>query len=460
MSPSSAATAVLFKPSESRRLYLRLGIFALIAAAVSICKSLPILLGLGLAGLAHIFFLKEPRRALRLVLAVAITTASFAAFSILLNGYTQSALLISLRWIVAGTWLIQLGQAIRWIDVGNLLARLGAEEWFLTFADSTIQQGLLLLATFTRRLEVSTLRSGLPLTRLGLQTYSMIIAGGTADAFDRMVSLEEAKILRSSQSFANPLRLQLARHMKVEISLMKLGLTKKTGPTLSNTKQILQDVSLNLNSGEWVAVLGASGTGKTSLLRVISGLEQNTEGTLVRSGSVVSSNKLSQRVDPSVGFLFQNPYDQILGSTPDLDLKFGISKDTKGESHAIQCIERQSMLSKLGLVAIKDSSASVLSFGEAKRLALAGCLLRNPSLLLCDEPTAGLDPANQARLLEAIRDYRKRRPLTVIWATHDFFSLPKEIERVVLMKDGKIVFDGSREQALTEERLKDASLIV
>lgn len=207
-----------------------------------------------------------------------------------------------------------------------------------------------------------------------------------------------------------------------------------------------------------MAVAGPSGSGKSSLLRVVAGLMAASRGELIRFGKPVEGERLRDRLDPRVALVFQDPNDQLFGSTPLEDVAWGAMR--RGQSEASARTRAQQALEVLGVAHLGARPVHRLSLGERKRVAFAGALLTGPELLLCDEPTGGLDPVASQRLITTLEAADARRPLTVLWATHDLDALPARVSRVVLLKEGQIVFDGPRARALQSTTLAKAGLMV
>jgi energy-coupling factor transporter ATP-binding protein EcfA2 len=161
-------------------------------------------------------------------------------------------------------------------------------------------------------------------------------------------------------------------------------------------------------------------------------------------------------VDGHVALVFQDPDDQFFASTPIEDLLWGLRQ--RGVVGPAAEARAQSTLSALGVAACANRPIPTLSFGEKKRVAFASALVTAPRLLLCDEPTMGLDPVAAARLSAALAQATRQTPCAVVWATHDLAHLPPPLERVVLLRDGRVVVDGVRASALSPAWLEAAGL--
>jgi cobalt/nickel transport system ATP-binding protein len=176
---------------------------------------------------------------------------------------------------------------------------------------------------------------------------------------------------------------------------------------------------------------------------------------LLRFGDEVHSTSLSTRVDGRVSLVFQDPNDQILGATPLEDVAWGLHQ--RGTSHTESEKIAQATLDAIGIGSLASRPVRELSFGERKRVAFAAALATRPLLLLCDEPTMGLDPVAAANLVATLEGAASN-DLTVIWATHDLIALPKLAERLILLSGGTIAFDGKTADGLSLDLLRQVGL--
>jgi cobalt/nickel transport system ATP-binding protein len=153
--------------------------------------------------------------------------------------------------------------------------------------------------------------------------------------------------------------------------------------------------------------------------------------------------------------VFQDPNDQILGTTPVEDVAWGLRH--RGLSRAEAESRARAQLDRIGIGRLADRPVHELSFGERKRVAFAAALVTRPTLLLCDEPTMGLDPVAAANLVIAV-EAASADGLATLWATHDLLTLPKPTQRLVLLSAGAIAFDGSCAEGFSLDRLRQAGL--
>lgn len=209
----------------------------------------------------------------------------------------------------------------------------------------------------------------------------------------------------------------------------------------------LDSVDLTIAAGERVAVVGANGSGKSSLLTLAGGLETPDAGNVRFFGETDDPESVRQRL----GVLLQNPDDYLFNGTVREDilygpLQFGMDPD-RAERRLLELADQ------LSLTGLLDRAPFQLSGGEKQRAALACTLAFEPTVLLLDEPVASVDSGNRQRMLEVVRSYCRRRGATLLVATPDLSLVPAVADRVVLLADGRIEADGSPQEVLTDTGL-------
>jgi len=205
---------------------------------------------------------------------------------------------------------------------------------------------------------------------------------------------------------------------------------------------VLNGITLHVNRGETVAVLGRSGTGKSVLLKLIIGLQPSDSGTVKIDGQQITGldvNHLNQ-VRKSVGFLFQQAalYDSL---TVEENVGFPLSRHTR-ISDADRKKRVQELLESVGMEQDLEKMPSEISGGMQKRVGLARALALNPDILLFDEPTAGLDPITGAEIGKLILELKQKRKMTAIVVTHDIRGAKVFSDRMVLIHEGNILAEG------------------
>lgn len=203
-----------------------------------------------------------------------------------------------------------------------------------------------------------------------------------------------------------------------------------------NGYEALRGVSFRVTHGEKVALVGANGAGKSTLLLHTDGLLIPSQGEVVMGGITLTRRTLSL-VRQSVGFVFQDSDNQLFMPTVEEDVAFGPSNMRLEPAE----IERRVVdaLEAVGALHLRKSSPFQLSGGQKKRVAIATVLSMEPSILVMDEPTSNLDPRARRQIIDLIRRFRH----TTLIATHDMEMVLDLCDRTIVMKDGKIVADGS-----------------
>ncbi len=198
--------------------------------------------------------------------------------------------------------------------------------------------------------------------------------------------------------------------------------------------EALHDVSFELKHGEKAAVVGANGAGKSTLLLHTDGLLLPTSGRVVVGGVPVTRRTLPT-IRRTVGYLFQQPDDQLFMPTVGEDIAFGPANMALDDAE----IERRvvNALEAVGALELRDHSPAHLSGGQKKRVAIATILAMEPSILVMDEPTAALDPQARRQLIELIRIFDH----TTLIATHDLELVHELCPRTLLLHDGRLVAD-------------------
>ena len=217
----------------------------------------------------------------------------------------------------------------------------------------------------------------------------------------------------------------------------------------------LEGVDLTVRKGEFLAVLGQNGSGKTTLVKHFNGLLKPTEGT-VRVGEDETTEQGLRRLGQSVGYVFQNPDHQIFSDTVSDEVAFGPKIRGMEESEIKERVEEA--LAAVGLERRGDEDPFGLTKGERQRVAVASVLAVRPEVLILDEPTTGLDYAEQRSMMDLIKSLNEAGS-TIIVVTHTMWVVAEYAHRAVVVRDGKIFLQGTvREVFAEEDELHDAAL--
>jgi cobalt/nickel transport system ATP-binding protein len=208
----------------------------------------------------------------------------------------------------------------------------------------------------------------------------------------------------------------------------------------------LADIRLDVARGEFTGILGANGSGKTTLLKVMDGLIRDYSGKVLLDGADIL--KLKPRdIYRKVGLVFQNPDDQLFAHTVFEDVAFGPRNMGFAENEVKQRVEA-------ALVQVEMSEATGknihnLSYGQKKRVCIAGLLAMGHEILLLDEPTAGLDPVGEQRMMELLTSLNRDHGVTIVMATHSVDLIPLFLHRLHILDHGRVMTSGTPEEVFT-----------
>ena len=216
-------------------------------------------------------------------------------------------------------------------------------------------------------------------------------------------------------------------------------------------KKALNDVSLTINKGEFIGIIGHTGSGKSTLIQHFNGLEKATSGTIYFNGQDIYDKDFNMKsLRSKVGLVFQYPEHQLFETTVLEDVKFGPKNlgldKLEVDLRAFEAIKQVGLSEKS-----YDASPFELSGGQKRRVAIAGVLAMKPEILILDEPTAGLDPRGRDEILDQIAKLHKEG-LTVILVSHSMEDVAKYADRIVAMNSGKIAFDGTPKEVFRHFR--------
>ena len=224
-------------------------------------------------------------------------------------------------------------------------------------------------------------------------------------------------------------------------------------------KRALDNINLEIQEGEFVGLVGATGSGKSTLIQHLNGLIKTQEGEVEVAGMNAKDKKTLKKLRFTVGMVFQYPEYQLFEDTVAKDIAFG-PKNMKLSKEEIDRRVRNAMeVVGLPYEIFAERSPFELSGGEKRRAAIAGVIAMEPQILVLDEPVAGLDPAGRREILELIAKLKKEVSPTSIMVSHYMDDIAAMATRIVALKDGKIVADGAPERVFGDRgKAREAGL--
>ena len=220
----------------------------------------------------------------------------------------------------------------------------------------------------------------------------------------------------------------------------------------------LAGVSAEIRPGEFVAVLGHNGSGKSTMAKLINALYTPAQGTVLVCGYDTKKEEYVWEIRQRAGMIFQNPDNQIVATIVKEDVAFGLENLGVPTNDMIPRIE--SALKAVRMNKYADTAPHMLSGGQKQRVAIAGILAMEPSVIIADEATAMLDPSGRKEVLETMRRLNRQKGITVIWITH-FMEEAAQADRVLVITDGRIRLSGTPAEVFDHvDEMKDMHLDV
>ena len=216
---------------------------------------------------------------------------------------------------------------------------------------------------------------------------------------------------------------------------------------VQDTQRAVNDVNLDIEAGQFVAVLGHNGSGKSTLAKHLNALLLPTEGTLWVDGIDTSKEPELWKVRQKAGMVFQNPDNQIIGTVVEEDVGFGPENMGVPTEKIWERVDES--LKKTGMTSYRYHSPNKLSGGQKQRVAIAGVMAMRPKCIVLDEPTAMLDPNGRKEVLRSVMELRKREHITVILITH-YMQEVVDADHVFVMDHGHVVMQGTPREIFSQ----------
>jgi len=227
-------------------------------------------------------------------------------------------------------------------------------------------------------------------------------------------------------------------------------------------KKALDNISLEIEQGEFVALIGHTGSGKSTLIQHINGLLKPTSGTIIIDELDITAKKAKLTgVRKKVGLVFQYPEYQLFEETIEKDIAFGPHNLGLDNDEINKRVQRAMKIVGLDYEEYKDKSPFEISGGQKRRVAIAGVVAMEPKVLILDEPTAGLDPKGRDDILSKIVQLYKENNMTIILVSHSMEDVAKVANRIIVMDEGTCILDGTPAKIFKEiEVLESVGLAV
>jgi len=216
-------------------------------------------------------------------------------------------------------------------------------------------------------------------------------------------------------------------------------------------KIALDNVSLDIKDGEFIALIGHTGSGKSTLIQHFNGLLEATSGKIIVDGVDITDKKAKlTNIRKKVGLVFQYPEYQIFEETIAKDIEFGPRNLGLADEEVHNRVIKSMEMVGLDYETYKDKSPFDLSGGQKRRVAIAGVVAMQPTTLILDEPTAGLDPKGRDDILNQISKLHKDYNMTIVIVSHSMEDVAKIAERIIVMNDGKVALQGTPSEVFKE----------
>ena len=225
-----------------------------------------------------------------------------------------------------------------------------------------------------------------------------------------------------------------------------------------DARPAVSHVTLEVDRGSFVAVLGHNGSGKSTLAKLMNALFLPTEGRVLVCGMDTLTEEKVWNIRRHAGMVFQNPDNQIVANVVREDVAFGLENLGVPQDEMVRRVE--AALSAVRMSEFAETAPHMLSGGQKQRVAIAGALAMEPELIIMDEATAMLDPSGRAEVLATVRKLNREKGMTVVWITH-FMEEAAVADRLVVMNDGSVAMEGTPRQVFSRvEEIKALGLDV
>lgn len=320
----------------------------------------------------------------------------------------------------------------------------------------------LIMKEFTKMKISARTRGGFQSYRLALQSTSRILAQVVLRAYDRAIRIQESMISRGAYSSSNSMNSSIKKDNNVEHCPNQCDVTPEyrdpDAPVVRcsslshaySDEATLYEISFTVQKKEIVVLCGPNGAGKTTLLKLLSGILLPTSGDIYLEGEHLEQ-QMRKNIFRHVGFLCQDPNDQLFCTHVREDVSYGPTNLNLPAETVRQLTDTAMELMEVSDLANRPIHR--LSYGQMKRVGLAGLIAMRPPLLLLDEPSANLDPASTQQLVHHLQHLNNHHGYTLMVVTHDMNLAARIADRIIVLDGGKITADGTAREILTDENL-------
>ncbi|MDD3030902.1 MAG: energy-coupling factor transporter ATPase [Atribacterota bacterium] len=219
----------------------------------------------------------------------------------------------------------------------------------------------------------------------------------------------------------------------------------------------LKNINIDIHNGDFIAVIGANGSGKSTFEKHINGLLLPQEGDVIVNNMNTKDTDKIWEIRKKVGMVFQNPDNQLVATTIEDDIAFGLENVGIDESEMKERVEWA--LDLVGMLEMRNCEPHLLSGGQKQKVVIAGALAMHTSYLVLDEPTSMLDPKGRREILDTIKKLNRDEKITIIYITH-FMSEAAEFNKIIVLKRGEIALTGTPQKIFlqSDEQLKQLNL--
>lgn len=246
------------------------------------------------------------------------------------------------------------------------------------------------------------------------------------------------------------------------MSIKVENLTYKYGIGTPFEKTALNGVSIEIQDGEFIGLIGHTGSGKSTLIQQLNGLLKPTSGSIYINDECITDKDADLvKIRQKVGLVFQYPEYQLFEETIEKDVSFGPKNLGFSDEEVLEKVKKALKVVGIDYELYKDVSPFDLSGGQKRRVAIAGVIAMEPEILILDEPTAGLDPKGRDEILDEIKNLHNEYKMTIILVSHSMEDMAKVADRLIVMSNGECVLNGAPKEVFKEVKtLEEIGLAV